>query len=134
MAKAKKQENSSISIGETKLKPLMPTLRTKKRFIKAKLECTKQYDFKDLSEKLTKEIMFYIGAIDYGNGGIWFLKDKFDNKTQEFTIKVNINFKDKLIGALALITKLDNNDARINILKVSGTLKGLQKDNKTDCK
>ena len=33
--------------------------------------------------------------------------------------------KEKVLGALALITKLDNAPIRIKVVKVSGTLKGL---------
>ena len=118
-------DKKNLKIKETKLKVLSPTLREKKRFIKVKIESSKKYEFKELSNTLTSEITYYIGAIDYGKAGIWFLKDKFDFNKQEFIIKVGTKFKDKLIGSLALITKLNSKDIKLNVIKVSGTLKNV---------
>ncbi|MFW6008897.1 MAG: Rpp14/Pop5 family protein [Nanoarchaeota archaeon] len=120
------------SIKEIKLKPLIPTLRTKKRFIKIKIESSNNFDFKTLSDKLSYEINYWIGAIDYGKAGIWFLKDKFNQKEQTLIIKTSLPLKDKLIASLLLINKINNIDVKLNIIKVSGTLKGLENNkNKT---
>lgn len=114
-------------IKEDKLKPLIPTLRTKKRFIKIKIQSKQKFNFKEISDKLQEEILFYIGAIDYSKAGIWFLKDKFNEKEQELVIKCATKYKDKTIAAIALIDSIDNKDAKASIIKVSGTLKGLEK-------
>lgn len=120
-------ETISHSIKEEKLKTLIPTLRNKKRFVKIKIKCEYKFDFKDLSEDLTNELIYYIGAIDFGKGGIWFLKDKFNQDKQELVIKVGTKFKDKLVASLNLINKIKNKNIEIEILKISGTLKGLEK-------
>lgn len=114
-------------IKEDKLKPLQPTLREKKRFIKIKIENSQKIEFKELSNQLLREITYYLGAIDIGKAGIWILKDKFNHEKQELIIKVNVKYKDKLVGALAL-TNINN--AKINIIRVSGTLKGVEKEQK----
>lgn len=114
-------------IKEDKLKPLIPILRTKKRFIKIKIQSKQKFNFKEISDKLQEEILFYIGAIDYSKAGIWFLKDKFNEKEQELVIKCATKYKDKTIAAIALIDSIDNKDAKASIIKVSGTLKGLEK-------
>jgi RNase P/RNase MRP subunit POP5 len=127
----KKNENKSeklqTKITEGKLKPLIPTLRTKKRFVKIQIESDKKYDFKELSDKLSYEIIYWMGAIDYGKAGIWLLKDKFDYKEQTLIIKTALEYKDKLIASLALTKKLNGNNINIKTLKISGTLKGLEK-------
>lgn len=124
----KQSKNSQIK--ETKLKPILPTLREKKRFIKIKLESKKKYDFKTLSNSLNKQILYYLGAIDFGKGGVWILKDKFDFEKQTTIIKVSTKFKDKLIASLALMTKIENDETKLEILRVSGTLKGVEKQKK----
>lgn len=120
--------NEKYKIKEDKLKPLQPTLRTKKRFIKVKIQSSKKFDFKLLSDKLMDEILFYVGAIDYGKAGVWFLKDKFDKDNQELVIKASTKFKDKVITAIILIDSIDGVDAKLSIERVSGTLKGLNKN------
>ncbi len=132
---------------DSKLKPLMPSLRQKKRFIRVQIEALqtckvskglgivseknslteKKFDFKFISDNLTQKIIYFLGAIDYSNEGVWFLKDKFDFEKQELIIKVSTKLKDKLVGALSLIDKLDKENVNIKIIRVSGTLKGVYK-------
>jgi len=115
-------------IMDTKLKPLMPVLRLKKRFIRIQIISKQKEDFKNLSNNLNKEIIYFLGLIDFSNGGVWILKDKFNFEKQELIIKVSTKLKDKLIAALGLITKFSNQDVKIKTLRVSGTLKGVYKE------
>lgn len=112
-------------IKDDKLKPLSPTLRQKKRFLLVEVESGKKFDFKELSENLIDEIILYLGAVEFGKSGIWILRDKFDYQNQRLVLKVSTKTKDKLIGVLSLIQKINNEPARLKILNVSGTLKGL---------
>jgi len=124
----KNNKNQSKSqIQDTKLKCLMPTLRQKKRFIKATIESKKKLDFKEVSENLVDEIITYLGCVEMGKAGIWILRDKFDYDKQEIVLKCGTKSKDKLIGVLSLVYKLGQNDVKINVTNVSGTLKGLEK-------
>lgn len=113
-------------MNDDKLKTLIPTLRQKKRFILFEIESSKKFDFKKVSEDLIEQIILYIGAVDFGNEGIWFLKDKFDEKKQRGVLKVSTKLKDKLVGVLAIINKIDNIESKIKVLKISGTFKGLE--------
>lgn len=118
------QNNLKPKIVDDKLKPLMPTLRQKKRFIRVKIESKNKIDFKILSDNLTEEIILYLGLIDYGKGGVWIIKDKFNFEKQEFLIRISTEFKDKLLGALSLITKIEKENVKLNVIRVSGTIKG----------
>lgn len=113
---------------DTKLKPILPTLREKKRFIKIKIESKKKYDFKTLSYSLNNQILFYLGAIDFGKGGVWILKDKFKFEEQTAIVKISTKFKDKLLASLNLMNKIDNQEVKLEIIRVSGTLKGVEKE------
>ena len=113
-------------VDDSKLKPLSPTLRVKKRFIKIELESSKKYDFKEFSSTLNDELITLLGSIDFGKFGVWILKDKFDSKNQTAVLKVSTKGRDKLLGALALISKFGKDEVKIKIIKVSGTLKGLE--------
>ena len=126
--KGLKNSKNSFKIIDSKLKPLMPTLRQKKRFIRIQIEGEKKFDFKILSNNLTDQITYFLGAIEFSNSGVWFLKDKFNFEKQEMIIKVSTKSKDKLVGALSLITKLGNENIKIKTLRVSGTLKGVYKE------
>lgn len=114
-------------IKEDKLKPLIPTLREKKRFVKIRVNSEKKFDFKDFSNNLNTQLTYYIGAIDFGKGGVWILKDKFNFENQEAIIKVGVKYKQKLLASLSLITKFGNSNVKIETIRVSGTLKGVEK-------
>lgn len=126
--KNNRKTTTSNGITDEKLKPLLPTLRQKKRFIKAKIHCHEKLTFKEISENMIDELIQFIGAIEFGKGGIWILRDKFDYENQTVVLKVNLKTKDKLLGALALINYLGKGKCRIETLRVSGTLKGLEKN------
>lgn len=122
----KDNEKLKTDVKEEKLKVLMPSLKLKKRFIKAQIECSKKLDFKEVSDPLIQEISFYLGVIETSKNGLWVLKERFDYENQIVYIKCSAKIKDKVVGVLSLIQKIGNNDVRIKTLKVSGTLKGLQ--------
>jgi RNase P/RNase MRP subunit POP5 len=112
-------------VKDDKLKPLSPSLRQKKRFIKIKINSKNKFNFSYLSKELTDKLIYYMGAIDLSNGGVWFLKDKFNLENQELIIRVSTKLKDKFLASLLLIENLQNEKIKIEIIKVSGTLKGM---------
>lgn len=122
-----KGKRSFAGVSDIKLKPLIPTLRQKKRFVKVKIEANRKFDFREISESLVEEIIFYIGAVDFGKSGIWILRDKFDYESQEIVLKVSVSMKDKLVGVLALVRKLGDCNVKLSVVRVSGTFKGLEK-------
>lgn len=114
---------------DTKLKHLQPTLRQKKRFIKIKIESEKKLDFKEISSTLIEEILSFFGTLEFGKNGIWILRDKFNFEEQTLILKVSTKSKDKLLGVLSLIQKINSELVNITSLRTSGTLKGVEKTN-----
>ncbi len=109
-------------IKEDGLKTLSPTLRVKKRFIKIQIKSDKKENFEMISKKINDTILFFMGAIDYSKSGFWILKDKFDFEKQELVLRVGVEYRDKLVTSISLIK-----DLKVEIIRISGTLKGLEK-------
>lgn len=126
--KKTKDNNLKPKVQDDKLKPLMPTLRQKKRFILVKIESMQKLEFKELSENIVDEIIIYLGAIEFAKSGIWILRDKYNFEKQEFLIRCSLKTKDKLLGTLCLINKLGKEKVKLNVLRVSGTIKGSLRD------
>ena len=78
---------------DEKLKVLLPTLRQKKRFVRIKIISEEHFEFKELSEGVNEELLSLLGSIDFGIFGVWILRDKFDEKKQEFLLRVSIKGK-----------------------------------------
>lgn len=120
--------NKKTDIKEDKLKPLRPTLRQKKRFVKIIINSDKKFSFEELSNNFQDELIKYIGLIDYSNHGVWFVKEKFDYDKQVLVIKVSTKLKDKLVAALRLVKSMKSYNLKIEIVRVASTLKGLEKE------
>ncbi len=123
-----KNKNFVKPIKDTKLKSLAPTLRQKKRFVRVQILANKKFNFNELNKLLSDKILYFLGAIDYSNGGVWFLGDKFNFEKQEIIIRISTKMKAKLLACLLLIKEINNINITIKILRVSGTLKGVMKD------
>ena len=122
-----KKKSFKSALSDIKLKSLSPTLRQKKRFLKVKIISDKKFEFKEISESLIDHLILYLGAIDFSKSGIWILRDKFDEANQTLILKCSTNKKDKLIAILTLFGKISNLNCKLEIINVSGTLKGVEK-------
>ena len=120
--------DKKINISETKLKPLMPVLREKKRFVRIKINSKFDMDFDRFSKGFLYEITYLMGAIDVGKAGVWILKDKFDSEKKEAVIRCGVKFTKKFLAACLLINRIDSVDCSLEVLRVSGTLKGVRKE------
>ena len=120
--------DKKINISETKLKPLMPVLREKKRFLRIKMNTKFELDFDRFSKGFLYEITYLMGAIDVGKAGIWMLKDKFDSEKKEFVVRCGVKFTKKFLAACLLISRIDSVECSLDVLRVSGTLKGARKE------
>ena len=119
---------------DNKLKPILPTLRDKKRFIKIEIESCEKFDFQNLSSGFSKVLFKFLGFFKFANSQIWILKDKFDFEKQTFVMKTSLKEKDLVVGCISLLTSLNSKSCNMKILRISGTLKGVEKEPKFTCK
>lgn len=119
-------------VEDEKLKPLRPTLRIKKRFILFEIENENEksynFEFDEFSKNFLNEITLLLGSINISKSGLWILKDKFDEKTQRAIIKVNLKYVEDVLGAIAIINKINEKKVALRVKRVSGTLKGVLKE------
>ena len=115
-------------IKDEKIKMLIPTLRQKKRYFLIKIVSKKKFNFDTFSKFLNKEVLYFLGALDYSNCNFWILKDKFDYNSQTFIIRVSTKMIKKSTSLISLINKFEDFDIKLNIIKISSTLKKLIKN------
>lgn len=106
-----------------KLKPLLPSLREKKRYLLFEVVSDKKFDQKDINDEISKAKSRFFGTYLSSKAGIQILKNKFEDESQRGILRVNVKYVDHLKTALGLITQVNNNDATIRTVKVSGILK-----------
>ena len=111
---------------DSKIKGLRPTMRVKKRFLLIKIISSEIFDFSQLLQIL--------GSHQYGEFGIWIIKEQFNKKEQQIILKTTPQGVDKVIASLSLGISINSKQVRAKILNVSGTLKGLKNNLENDKK
>ncbi len=111
-----------------KLKILLPSLRERKRYILFKIFSEGQVNYTLLKELITSTILKFYGELTFGKFGFKFLDEKWSEKEQVGIIKCNHLYVPNIIVALGLLQRLGDYRINVKILKISGTIKSLQKE------
>lgn len=116
---------------DTKLKGLRPTLRVKKRFLKVQIHSSNSsLLLKDIIFALNSHLLKTLGTLFYAEFGVWIIKEKCDEKEKYIIIKSTPKGVEYVKTALILGFCVKQDECRAQILNISGTLKGLQKNTK----
>lgn len=103
-----------------KLKPLLPTLKEKKRYIV--YEVLSENDLKeDLSMEIVKKVTTILGVFDSAKAGLQSVE--YDKKQHKGVLRVAVKQVDKLKMSLALINQLNDREIIIRTIGASGILK-----------
>ncbi len=103
-----------------KLKPILPSLKEKKRYLVYEVLSQKPLE-KDVSEEILNKTKGFLGIFDSAKAGLQNVE--YDKKTQRGVIRVTTTQVDKLKTSLALISQLNEEESTIRTIGVSGILK-----------
>lgn len=104
-----------------KLKPILPSLKEKKRYLSFEVIADKNVSAESAAKAVSQSTLQFLGTLEAGKAGIMFFKDKYNSNTG--VIKTGHKYVDKVRSALALITKIDDTDVVVRTRIVSGTMK-----------
>lgn len=108
----------------TKIKPLLPSLREKKRYLVYEvISETKILDQKSIIDAILSCALQFLGDIGMAKAGMMFLCEKYNAKNQRGLIKVNNKMLNSVIGALCFVKSVQGNPVIIKSVGVSGILK-----------
>ena len=115
-------------MAKKKLKPLLPTLREKKRYLAFEvLSKAKIMDFDTVSNAILHTSAEFLGQLGVSKAGLLVLKDMWDNDSQRGVIRVNHKHTDKLKAALTMMDKINDDDVIVKSVGVSGILNKAEK-------
>ena len=108
----------------TKLKPVLPSLREKKRYLVFEvISKEKINDFEPVSSAIWNCSLQFLGQLGTAKAGIIPLANKWDSEVQRGIIKVGHKHVDALKAALVFADKIDNHEVIFRSLGVSGILR-----------
>jgi RNase P/RNase MRP subunit POP5 len=98
------------------MKPLLPTLKEKKRYIAYTIHSTQTVSGKALLQELRQ----LLGLFDSAAAGLQHIT--FNQKTGEGVFRTSVKSVPKVRAALTLVKKINNTPVRVVTTKVSGIL------------
>ena len=108
---------------KTKLKPVLPSLREKKRYLVFEIISKEKInDFEQVSKSIFKYALQFLGQLGVAKAGIIVLNNKWNPELQRGVIRVSHRHVDALKAALTMATEVSNKDAIFRSLGVSGIL------------
>ena len=107
----------------TKIKPLLPSLREKKRYVVFEVISREMIrDFHFVSDAILNYSFQLLGQYGVAKAGLIILDDKWDRSNQRGIIKVSHRYVDAIKAALVFVDRINNAPAAIRSLGVSGIL------------
>lgn len=104
-----------------KLKPILPSLREKKRYLAYEVISKNKVSFESLQKAIMSAALKVLGQLGVAKAGIIILKDKWKNNRG--LIRVAHKHVDNLRTTLMFVDKVDNEEVIIRSVGVSGILK-----------
>ena len=113
-----------LQMVEGKLKPILPSLREKKRYLVFEvISKEKIKNSETVSNAIWHHLLQFLGLLGVAKAGIIVLNNKWYPALQRGIIKANHTHVDGVKAALTFINKIDNNEVIFRSLGVSGILK-----------
>ena len=108
----------------TKLKPVLPSLREKKRYLVFEvISKQKINDAEQVSNAVRDASLQFLGQFGAAKAGIIVLSNKWDQKLQRGIMKVSHKHVDAVKAALIFANKVGSEDVIFRSLGVSGILR-----------
>lgn len=109
---------------KAKIKPLLPTLKEKKRYLAFEILSKKQIKaFSSISRAVWSAVTGFVGSKGASEMGLQVFPEKYDNSKQKGLIKTSHKTVDALRASLAFITEIENQPVIVRSLGLSGIMK-----------
>ncbi len=109
---------------KTKLKPVLPSLREKKRYLVFEIILKEKInDIGVVSNTIWNNSLQFLGQLGVAKAGLMVLNNKWDSKLQRGIIKVSHKHVDAVKAALTFANKIEDADVIFRSIGVSGILR-----------
>ena len=111
-----------------RLKPMLPSLRERKRYLAFEIISRSKMDNLDaISSTICDSSLQFLGELGVAQAGIMILKDKYNDNLKRGLIRVNNRHVTHLKSALMMVNNINDQEALIRSVGVSGILKKAEK-------
>lgn len=109
-----------------RLKILLSSLREKERYVRFKVISEEPIQYSDLEAAVWNLFLDFYGELGVSELSLWLIKNLWDEKNQTGVVRCNNKSVQKVVAGLGVVSRLGDTRVIFNILKISGTIKGLK--------
>lgn len=121
MAREEKRELfSHFQVIKIVIKPVLPSLREKKRYIVFEIKAEKPLRFEEVEKELKQKMLQFLGELGYAKAGV-IMMDYWENN--QGIVRTDTKNVDNVKTALALVKNIGDSEVIIKTIGVSGILK-----------
>ncbi len=106
----------------SRLKPILPSLREKKRYVRFEILSSDQIRQEDVFRSIWDAVLSLHGEAGAARAGLWIVQDKYDQKKQSGILRVAHDAVDQVRASLAMITTIGTTPAIVQVMRVSGMI------------
>ncbi len=106
-----------------KLRPVLPSLREKKRYMAFEVQTEGKIDLDHAKKSIEQCMKGFLGDLGMARVGILFLDDWKQNRG---IMKINTKYVDDVKASLALVQEVGNKKAIVRSIAVSGALEKIR--------
>ena len=105
-----------------KIKPLLPSLKEKKRYLAFRLISEDNIsDFHKVEDSIIANALGFMGKFDFSKAGIQVIEDCY--KENKGVIRINAKYIDEFKSSLLFLTKINGQEVIFQTVGLSGILK-----------
>ena len=105
------------------IKPLLPSLKEKKRYVVFEILSSKDIELEDANIAIKSQYKELFGEIDLGFAGLRKIKDQYKKKEKKGIMWINHKYVDKLRYSMSFIEKIGNKKVIVRTIGSSGIIK-----------
>ncbi len=111
---------------KTRIKPLLPSLREKKRYLAYEVISRHKFDAVHVSKAILDASKDFLGNLGMAKAGILMLNDQWSQDVQKGIIRVNNKHVDNLKASFVFVKNINGKDAIVRSIGASGILRKAQ--------
>ena len=117
----------NFTMAKAKIKPLLPSLREKKRYLAYEVMSNHRFnDAVHVSKAILDASNEFLGALGMAKGGMIPLNDQWNEEMQKGIMRVNNKHVDDLKASLIFVKNMEGKEVIVKSVGASGILKKLQ--------
>ena len=110
-----------------RLKPLLPTLKEKKRYLVFEAISDENITFNQIADQIDEKSKKLLGLFNASEAGIQLLKETWNSKKQRGIIRINHKYVHQLKSCFLFINDIDGKEAVIQSIGLSGVINKAKK-------